>query len=557
MKTRNVILAVALGATLSGCASSIKVTKLDPNGPPPKGSPWNLPMTQYTLTITRQVQSCDRTMNVRVSVAVAQKKAVDPSMRYSLSSSGFWATSDITTGLGPDAVSTGLNAQSADQKGAVITGLVTTAAEIAKAFAAPDPSTPYFQCTDAVDAARLKLAPKQIKGTPKVLSLTDIVDADNEAVVAATNLVTQLTTAVKADASKKQSLVSANNDLTKKTAMLNADQANLTTTLKVVQDVQTVVWPPRGNVFKSDHAFQMDEEDAQKWVNWYVDTPSRRTSVSGTKPKLDVNQFDVSLALYRPSGDNGEWTSKPPPASPDIDVGVPVRVAGLARLMVCTSTPCGENLKPNQKLAKNESLPVKPDGRVLQAGQMYVVPMTGGTFKSEMAAITIDGDGNPTSIEIAEKTAVAAAAVGQVASTTAQVAAIPGQVAAARLAKTQADTAQINADIALTQARANSSTAAATAADTAQSAYAAAQANLATSQANALSAGPTGQLALINAQNNLAVAQALAAANAHAPDEQGQIAALNQQTTLLTAQTNNLKAQAALIDANEALKSVP
>ncbi|MDB0573871.1 hypothetical protein LBW59_24315 [Ralstonia solanacearum] len=553
MTTRNVILVLALGATVGGCASSIKVTKLDPNAAPPVGVPWNLPMTQYTLTITRQVQSCDETMNVKVSVAVAQGKALDPTMQYVLSSNGFWATSDITAGLGADGVSTSLNAQSTDQTGAVITGLVTTAAQIAVAAGARDPAKPYFQCTDAVKEAQLKLNPIQVKGEHKVLSLSDVVDADNAAVTDATARVTQLVTAMQIDPSQKQALSMAAEDLRNKTTKLTKHQAELTTTLKVVQNVQTVIWPPRGDVFKSDHAFQMDEGAAQKWVSWYVDNPKLKTPFTGEKPELKVSSFDVSVALYRPDGATGGWTSAVPPATADIKVGVPVRVAGLGRLMVCTGTPCDETLAPGRTLKTNESLPVKPDARVLQVGQMYVVPMTGGTFKSEMAAISLDTNGNPTSIEIAEKTAVAAAAVGQAASTATQLAAIPGQVRQARLAATQAEAAQINAEISLTQAKANATTAAATATDAAQTAFATAQANLATARANALSAGPTGQLALVNAQNNLAVAQAQAAANAQAPDEQSKIAMTNVQTTLLTAQANGLNAQVAIAKAKAAL----
>ena len=69
MHVRGVILAAL---ALAGCSSNITVAKLDPSGPPPTGVPWNLAMTQYTLTITRQVISCDTTMNAKVSVAVTQ-----------------------------------------------------------------------------------------------------------------------------------------------------------------------------------------------------------------------------------------------------------------------------------------------------------------------------------------------------------------------------------------------------------------------------------------------------------------------------------------------------
>lgn len=552
MTMKRVMLLLAIVGSVGGCASSIKVTKLDPNGVPPAGVPWNLPMTQYTLTITRQVLSCSRTMNIKVTVTVAQGKALDPTMQYVLYSSGLWATSDITAGLGADGVSTSLNAQSADQTGAVITGLVTTAAQIAAKVAAQQvESKPYFECKPEVDAARLKLNPVQIMGKPKIPSLSDIVDADNQDVTDATNRVTQLTTAVQTDASKKSALLQAEDDLRNETATQTKDQAELTANLKLVQDVQTVVWPPQGDVFKSDHAFKLDEAAAQNWVNWYTGTGAAKTPYSGKDNNLDTSDSDVSVALYRPAGASGGWTSKSPPVTADIKVGVPVRVAGLGRLMVCTGDPCDADLTPGRALKKTESLPVKPDARVLQVGQMYVVPMTGGTFKSELAAISLDTNGNPTSIEIAEKTAVVASAVGQAASTATQVTAIPAQIAGAKLAATQAATSQINADIALTQAKASAATAGPTATDAAQTAYATAQANLATAKANALSAGPSGQLALVNAQNNLAVA--LATRNALVPEEQNDIAMTNVQTTLLTAQATGLNAQVAIEKAKAAL----
>lgn len=552
MTIRTLILVLALAAAVGGCASSIKVTKLDPKAAPPTGVPWNLPMTQYTLTITRQVMSCHGTMNVDVSVAAAQGKALDPTMQYVLSSRGFWATSDITAGLGADGVSTSLNAQSVDQTGPVITGLVTTAAQIAIAAGARAPKKPYFWCKPSVDAAIAKLKPAD----PRVPSPKDVVDDDNKAVTDATARVTQLVAEVQSNPSRRHVLALADEDLMVKTAKLNKDQADLTATLKIVQDVQTVVWPAKGDIFKSDHAFKIDESAAQKWIDWFVDEPAAKTPVTTTPlPKLKgLDAFDVSVALYRPGDTSGVWTAAPPPAVPDITVGVPFRVAGLARLMICTrGNACPETLDLASPLQDYESLPIKPDARVLQAGQMYVVPVSGGTFKSELGAISLDTNGNPTSIEIAEKTAVVAAAAGQAASTATQVAAIPVQVAAAKLARTQAETAQINAEISLSQAKASATTATATAEDAAQTAFATAQANLATAQANALSAGPAGQLALVTAQNNLAVAQA----NAGTADQQGKLALANMQTTLLTAQANGLNAQVAIAKANAALAGSP
>lgn len=553
---------LAAALMLGGCSSNIVVAKLDPGGPPPKGVPWNLAMTQYTLIITRQVTGCDLTLNGKVTVAVTQGKAVDPSMRYVLSSSGFWATSDITSGLAADGTSTSLNAHSEDQTAAVITNVVTTAAQIAvDAAGAKARGAPKFQCTPAVAAALLKLNPIQSadKKVPKALSLSDIVDADNITIVAATARVTQLVTDVQTDSSKKRALSLADEDLTGKTAKLTKDQADLTANLKLVQNVQTVVWPLSGDSLKSDKIFTLDESVAQKWIQWFVVQDGKIAALSSDPPpKLaSLDGFDVSLALYRPDGANG-WTTAPPSAGPDIKVGVPVRIAGLGRLLICTgATPCGATMQAGQALKPNESLPIKPDANVLQLGQMYVVPMTGGTFKSELAAISLDTNGNPTSIEIAEKTSVAAAATGSLAAGLTQASAIPSQIAAAKLAGTQAQTSQIAAENALVQTQANAKMAGATSEAVAQGAYATAEANLATAQANAQSAGPAGQLAFVTAQNNLAVAEAQSSVNLGSPDELATLTAVSTQTSLLTARANEINAETALAKAKIALSGTP
>ena len=103
----------------AGCASSIKVQQLDANTVP-TGVPWNLAMTQYTVTITRQVKSCQGSLNGTVSVSAVAGKRLDEDQQYVLLSSGVWATADITSSLASDGISTGLNAHSEDQTAAII-----------------------------------------------------------------------------------------------------------------------------------------------------------------------------------------------------------------------------------------------------------------------------------------------------------------------------------------------------------------------------------------------------------------------------------------------------
>jgi hypothetical protein len=556
------LLVAGLALVLGGCSSAITVAKLDPNGPPPKGVPWNLAMTQFSLTITRQVISCENALNGKVTVAVSQGKAVDPDHRYVLSSDGIWATTDITSTLATDGTSTGLNAHSEDQTAAIVTNLITTAAQAAVLFGSTDTNL-RFRCSEAVRNARAKLDPPKGKGTP----LKDIVDADTDAVTAATARVTQLAAAVETDPSAKHALSLASQDLVAKTAQLTEDQAQLNANLKVIQTVQTVVWPLAGGDVAAAHIFRMSQGEAQKWIEWRQPDGTWKAGGPDYMPReIAVDQFDVSLALYHPDA-HGGWTTIPrTTAGADIKVGVPVRVAGPGRLLVCTGGldeqqvdrgPCPVELPADWHPGKNQSIPLHPDPLVLQLGQMYVVPVAGGRFKSEAAVIALDANGNPTSIEIAEKGAVAQAATGTVAQGLTSIAAIPNQVSAARLARTQAETSQINAENALAQAQANSQTSGATAQATAEAALATAQANLATARANAESAGPAGQLALVTAQNNLAVAQAAAEARLANPDALKQIDLANTQTSIFNAQAAQVNAQVALAKAKAALQEQP
>jgi len=536
----------SIALVLSGCAPRILVSQLDQGGTPALGVPWNLPMTQYTLTITRQVTECNGSLDGKVTVAVTQGKTVDPDMRYVLYSDGFWATSDIATTIAADGTSTGLNAQSADQTASVITNVITTAADVGMAAGSRQPSA-LFKCSDEVTAAKTKLNPGKGQGTP----LQQIVDADSAAVTAANIQVTKLVTALQTDPSQKHALSQADEDLATKVAQLTKDQAALTANLEVVQNVQTVVWPQHSNDFNQAHAFTLAQTDALNWLFVQQEGKWQKWKANPQRPDekppvIPVDQFDVSIALYRPDRDGG-WTSAPlTTIAPNIKVGVPVRVAGLGRLMICVGAKgevkdvdhgaCPLTLPAEQTLAENQSVPISPDARVLQLGQIYIVPMTGGTFKSEMAAIALDANGNPTSIEIAEKASVASAATGTVAAAATQIEAIPGQIAAAKLARTQAAASQINANDALVQAQANAQLAKPIAQATAQGALATAQANLATAQATAATAGPSGQLALVTAQNNLAIAQAAAAAAQANPNAQKQIDVANAQAALTQAQ---------------------
>jgi hypothetical protein len=162
------------------------------------------------------------------------------------------------------------------------------------------------------------------------------------------------------------------------------------------------------------------------------------------------------------------------------------------------------------------------DQLVLQMGQQYVVPLTGGYFKSETAVIALDSNGLPTSIQVVEKAAAGAVLSGAAKDTATQLAALPGQIRAAQLAQTKDQTSQLTAQAALDLAQANAGVSGQTGQLAAQTALINAQIALANAQTNAgiplQTAGVAAQTALLNAQAaQINAAAALAKAKATVP----------------------------------------
>jgi hypothetical protein len=496
--------AAAAAIACSGCASGITVTRLTGSPPSVTGNPWNLPMTQFKITITRHLVECGNPIKVAVEAIASPTIGIDLDQRYLLRSNGWFATSDITSTLSPTGISTGLNAQSTDATATVISNIIGTVAQIAVGVAAagaapvaPD-KTKNLCNPDIIPVVNRLYPPDPSK------SLKAKVDSDTAALAIATAKVTLLTAEAKVEKSLGKELLTEIKVLESAQKQLDTDQKQLTEDMKATTDTQVVTWPLKADDFRRATALQIDPEVYKKWVNiLFVD------HLNGPR------QFDVFLALYKMSAD-GTW--KPPTtplATADVKVGVPVRLAATGRLLVCSGGPeCPATIDPNA--APDKHL-IANDFPVLQLGPMYVIPVTGGTFKSESATIALDANGLPTSIQSSEKAAAAAGASGAAKDAATQLAALPAAVRAAELAKTQAQTNQLTANAALATAEASAGT---------------------TGQANTLAA----QTALITAQNNLAEAK--------------QNAGLQIQTSEVSTQSTLLNAQAALVQAQASSKVV-
>lgn len=536
MSLRRAIQLVCLVLTAAGCTSGISVTRVTDEVSALKGVPWNLPMTQFTITITRHIVKCGSEIEGSVETLASAGVAVDPDQRYVLASNGWFATSEITSGLAPSGISTSLNAESTDVTSTVISNVIGTAAKFAVGAVAtavqPGETaavTVPELCEQAIATAVAELYP------PGAASLKKQVEDATAALAVETAKVALLTAQAAADKDLAPKVVSALAAQDSARDKLAALQKKLAENLVLTTATQVVTWPTHASEYRRDVPFLLDEGVLDKWTNAQTNTTDAK------------EQFGVYLALYSLNSSNDSWVLPAKPATADVRVGVPVRLARTARLMICVKTLCPPTFDVGARPDKHN---VAVDSVVLQTGRMYVLATSGGQFKSEGAEIKLDAAGLPTSLKIAEKVAAAVVASSTAKDVATQWGALPADIRAAELAKAQAKTNQITADSALATARATSGMQEQTGTLTAQMALINAQTALETAKQNAglqqESAALTAQTALLSAQAALVTAQA----NSQIVE---QTSALGAQATLINAQVAQLNAVAALAKAQAAL----
>ena len=206
-------------------------------------------MTQYNLTILRQVTKCTGNFSGTVTVTATAGKVLDREQQYLLSSSGWWATSDISSTLAPDGTSLGLNAHSEDQTAAIISSVISLAAQAAIVAGGRPPGEPTLVCTAAVQAALDELHPTA--GTP----LKDQVNAESAAVTAATAKISLLTAQSQVDHSYRAALALAEGTLATAQSSLARDQTKLAKDLATTTDTQIVSWPSAADQLRADNAY--------------------------------------------------------------------------------------------------------------------------------------------------------------------------------------------------------------------------------------------------------------------------------------------------------------
>ena len=567
--------------SLEGC-TGINVTQVTDDSKPIQGVPWNLPMTKFTITVARSVIGCGSEVRANVEMLATPLIAVDPGQKFVLSNNGYFSTSDITSNLAPSGVSTGLNASSADATATIISNIIGTAAQsvILAASGKPGKTPPQIPsiielCTADIAAVVAMLYPRQalqdkvkadkdaLEADPdnkqlqktldddqrkldETLNLKGQLDADTAVLAAVTAKVALLTAQSVADKTYRPKLAQALSDQDLARQKLVKHQEALDDGLKKTSNVQVIIWPPDTKQMKAQGKFKLDQTVIDKWMH-------------DVDPLTASANFSVDFAIYVSDTDSKtqktNWKVASPAPITDISKGIPVRLAKMGRLLMWSgSEPCRAVLSPDARLKDNQTA---LDTVVLQLGPTYTIPVAGGTFRSESAAITLDANGLPTVIQTGEKVAGAAAFTGSLKDLATQLAALPESIRAAELAKTQAKTNETNADTALAIASATSGMQEQTGTYNAQVALINAQSALSMAQQNVGLLPLQQQVGTIQAQAAVLSAQAAlvtAQANAQVVDNTSVIAA---QTALINSQTALINASAALAAARISLASTP
>ncbi|OEZ87179.1 hypothetical protein JAB6_11100 [Janthinobacterium sp. HH104] len=508
------LVAVGTWLILAGCSTGIQVTRVMTDTPQ-VGNPWNLGMTTFKVTITRQVVGCTNGLVANVDVMATPELILDKNQRYVLESNGWWATSDIASELTASGISTGLNASSADASVGVIANTVGTIAKtvIGKAAggAGGAAAAAFNGCSGDVAKAVASLYPE---GAGSV-SLKKQVEQKTKALSDATAALSLLVQQAKFNKKLRAKVIKALAVQDTAQSQLADITEDLATKMALTTDIQTVTWPFDASEFITVPPFSIDPKVIKKWKSPQLDS------------KTAVNDFDVYLAISK-SRTSGVLQMPSTPAAGKTSTGVPVRLAQTGQLLACNKAGC----------LNDPVIPIAKEFTILQLGQLYTVPLTGGSFRSQNATIKMDQHGLPTSIQVVEKVAAAEALTAAVHGVGTQAAALPAQIRAAELDNTTAQANQIKADSALAMA----GIANATAAQQAQLARVNAGNELAAALARSGSQSETASLLsqaqLWNAKGDLAAAQLKAGLPVATAGLLAQTLYLNAQDTLKVTQAN-------------------
>jgi hypothetical protein len=504
------VLIVVLMST--GCVNLQVAPVTAASNVPLKGVTYNLPFTQFELTVSRTLKECSSTsgkldLSYETTVTVVSVASQpDSSQEYQLdlqSLSSFWKTSDLKITFYPGGMLQLVNASASDQTAQIIqnvaSGLGTIAVKIATSgLGAAQGTTPECK-PDVLDAlAKHKPTPGQsLSPIDEALQATTDQLAKDTAVLKSWAAVS-VAMGTRLDSATQKHIADAVTQVNIDTAQQVVAQKAVTSYQKLLTVTQTFRWPVTGALdMLSGHPPAANSLYQQ--VTLPGGTAAFTKWVANFSPA--DNYFISGLRLERLPGAD----ILPPTSDITGSSGIRYRVPGRGRLIICQSKPATntniyEALDPHIPACSDpvglpKTLPPTTaavwEGMVPQLGRIQYLPYKNGPFQNNTLSATFNQDGTLASAEYSVPTSAGVTASGALNS----VATTAGQTAKSIVT---APTTKLTAELTQVQTQNNLLSAQGTATTAEQTALASANTTL----LNALVAQANARAALQKAATN-------------------------------------------------------
>ena len=495
---------------LGGCASTLRVTRVDP-GEQANGYPYQLRYTQFEMALTWQVVKCDpakpQPLSIKITATPKTINPLDPDHLYAVdprSLQGLFRTTAFSMEWFEDRGPKAINSAVDDQSGAAVISALTGVARLATlGLGGPGAgSVPVVsasnRCSEAVAKALLAIngdpaATTPVKGQAAITEEAEAAVALKAVVVA--RLSAQVAAAgagAGADAQTRANLTTQANLLEALTANLEREKAALKELFKPLTETATVRWPLDGRTLALDSTVVRPSDDTlRKWnaedsaaVNVYfalraVDGYPMAQYADPTTPR-SADAPALPQAMRRTV------------ATPVIE-GLPYREPRPMRLYVCKQAACPVTIALAQR---SDQVLHASDVQVFQAGGLFSLPFSAMTFANTTTSAGFSQSGVLTRAGTTQPRAAGTTLASTFADGSAQIVAGVQANRAAETARLKAQTDELVARRAYEEARRSLTT---TDDQQALAAYAA-EVALATAERTAIEA----RLALANARALLA-----------------------------------------------------
>lgn len=390
---------LALLLALSACTTHLKTVRVGPTtSVPVAGAPYNLTFTQYTLTVTRRVQSCFQELTpveiadltrrkmsleiprvkIKMEATAVKTEARDPLGTYVIdlgSLQSFFKTTDLKVGYYDNGALKSVNATVEDKTGEFA---VSTAATLGRLILTGGtrgtPGEPVA-CKEDVAVA--------VKGLPlkekELVALTSQIAMTTEQVKQYTAL---------ASATGRSMSQADRDELSRRVRKLIDQQVEhdikknaVKSDLKLISVVDEIAWPPNGETLVTDEP-ALEPVGANVVERWVGKATPDFAADTGLYLKLESSEpFGRTIDCVAPCSD--EKTE-----------GLKYRMPALGTLMMCAKNNIAPSPKGPFKCIEWEAV-AKPE-LISQLGRVYTLPLNSSLFSSKSITASFSEAGVPT-----------------------------------------------------------------------------------------------------------------------------------------------------------------